>query len=163
MSDTLLHLAEQISGPRIPLANIDAVVSEHLGLARVPGNAQPNVLYRHIAMYLGKHVGGWSTTQIGRFYNGRDHSTVCYAIRRVGSLRRRDTAVDALIYRLTELCQQDTGGQPDPIVSVFRKASRDHLDNAVLEELADRIADRIVSRLQFGTSIPSCSLLEQHS
>jgi hypothetical protein len=28
-------------------------------------------------MYLAKQVGRWSTTIIGCFYNGRDHSTVC--------------------------------------------------------------------------------------
>jgi len=83
-------------------------VNKHLGPARVRGDAQPNVLYRQIAMYLGKHVGRWSTTQIGKFYNGRDHSTVCYAIRRVECLRRHDSSVDALIATLTELCRRDT-------------------------------------------------------
>src|ERR1700733_6788619 len=67
---------------QIGLAQIDAVVSARLGPARVPGNAQPAAFNRQVAMYLAKHVGGWSTTKIGRFYNGRDHSTVCYAIRR---------------------------------------------------------------------------------
>ena len=60
---------------RIPLAIIDHVVSARLGQTRVQGNAQPTVFNRQIAMYLAKHVGGWSTTRIGRFYNGRDHST----------------------------------------------------------------------------------------
>jgi len=38
-------------------------------------------------MYLVKAVGGWSVTRIGKFYNGRHHTTVCYAIRRVATLR----------------------------------------------------------------------------
>jgi hypothetical protein len=42
---------------------------------------------RQVAMYLAKEIGGWSTTQIGRYYNGRDHSTVCYALRRIEALR----------------------------------------------------------------------------
>jgi chromosomal replication initiation ATPase DnaA len=29
-----------------------------------------------ISMYLAKHVGGWSTHRIGRFYNGRHRSTI---------------------------------------------------------------------------------------
>jgi hypothetical protein len=58
MSDVALNLAGRIGRPRIPLSKIDAVVAEHLGPARVRGNARPNVLYRHIAMYLGKHVLG---------------------------------------------------------------------------------------------------------
>ena len=50
---------------RIPLATIDKVVAARLGQTRVNGNAQPAVFNRHIAMYLAKHVGGWSTTRIG--------------------------------------------------------------------------------------------------
>ena len=157
MSDVPLNLAEQIGRPRIPLSKIDAVVSEHLGPARVRGNAQPSVLYRQIAMYLGKHVGGWSTTRIGHFYHGRDHSTVCYAVRRIESLRRRDTAVDALLLKLSELCQRDTGEQPVPMTSVFNKILRDRLDDALIEELVERIADRIASRLQLIASTrPGC-------
>src|SRR5260370_8345041 len=72
---------------RIPLAIIDKVVSARLGQTRAQGNAQPAVFNRQIAMYLAKHVGGWSTTRIGRFYNGRDHSTVCHALKRVSALR----------------------------------------------------------------------------
>lgn len=57
---------------RISLDRIDATVSAKLGLTRVRGNAQPAAFNRQVAMYLAKHVGGWSTTAIGRFYNGRD-------------------------------------------------------------------------------------------
>jgi chromosomal replication initiation ATPase DnaA len=62
---------------RVPLSIIDATVSARLGTTRVSGNAQPAAFNRQVAMYLAKHVGGWSTTRIGKFYNGRDHSTVC--------------------------------------------------------------------------------------
>lgn len=60
-------------------------------------------MYRHIAMYLCKHVGRWITTRIGKFYNERDHSTVSYAIRRIESRRMRDPALDALLCTLTEI------------------------------------------------------------
>jgi chromosomal replication initiation ATPase DnaA len=65
---------------RISLATIDRIVAENLGPTRVRSKAQPEALFRQIAMYLAKNVGGWSTTRIGKFYNGRDHSTVCHAI-----------------------------------------------------------------------------------
>jgi chromosomal replication initiator protein len=84
------------------LAAIDAAVSARLGPTRIQGNAQPACFNRQIAMYLARHVGGWSTTIIGRFYNGRDHSTVCYGIQRIEALRENDPEVDAL---LTELKQ----------------------------------------------------------
>jgi hypothetical protein len=70
-------------------------------------------MYRHIAMYLCKHVGGWSTTRIGKFYNGRDHSTVVsYAIRRIEAQRLRDLALDTLLCALTEICNQIEVKQP---------------------------------------------------
>src|SRR3954447_1030480 len=68
---------------RTSLATIDAVVSARLGPTRIAGNEQPACFNRQIAMYLARYVGGLSTTQIGRFYNGRDHSTVCYGIQRI--------------------------------------------------------------------------------
>src|SRR5215471_6489030 len=85
------------SPQRISLEAIDAVVSARLGETRVRGNAQPAVLNRQVAMYLAKHVGGWSTTRIGKFYNGRDHSTVCYAIGRIRVLRETDPELDGLL------------------------------------------------------------------
>jgi chromosomal replication initiation ATPase DnaA len=84
----------RISG-RISLDLIDAVVSARLGITRVRSNTQPAVSNRQVAMYLAKYVGGWSTTAIGRFYNGRDHSTVCYSIKRVESKRRSPGYVSA--------------------------------------------------------------------
>jgi chromosomal replication initiator protein len=52
-------------------------------------------------MYLAKRVGRWSLSQIGRFYNGRHHTTVLHAIQKIESLRRTDEAVDALVDVLT--------------------------------------------------------------
>jgi hypothetical protein len=46
-------------------------------------------------------VGGWSTTRIGRFYNGRHHSTVLRAIAKVERLRQIDESIDALIEVVT--------------------------------------------------------------
>jgi hypothetical protein len=134
---------------RIPLTTIDQIVTENLGPARVSSRAQPETLFRQIAMYLAKHVGGWSTTRIGKFYNGRDHSTVCHAIARVQELRNADADVDALIRSLTLACQDEkapirvrstraTGPLKDAVV---RRIDAD------LDALADRIADRILLRL----------------
>jgi len=86
---------------RIPLSEIDSAVAARLGPGRVPGNAQPAAFSRQVGMYLASQVGGWSTTQIGKFYNGRDHSTVCYAVSRVRSLRETDPEVDGLLSLLT--------------------------------------------------------------
>src|ERR1022692_4040259 len=79
------------------LAEIDRVVSERLGRARVAGNAQPAAFNRQVAMYLAKRVGGWSLTKIGKFYNGRHHTTVRHAIRRIEALREVNPDVDGLL------------------------------------------------------------------
>src|SRR5690242_6931557 len=97
---------------RIPLSAIEAAVAARLGPGRVCGNAQPAVFSRQVAMYLAKHVGGWSTTRIGRFYNGRDHSTVCYALQRVAALREDDPEVDGLVTSLAGEIQTADPSEP---------------------------------------------------
>src|SRR3569833_1402404 len=87
---------------RLSLATIDAVVSARLGPTRVQGNAQPACFNRQVAMYLAKHVAGWSTTCIGRFYQGRDHSTVIHGIQRIEGLRDSAPEVDALVSELKD-------------------------------------------------------------
>lgn len=84
------------------LAEIDRVVSERLGRARVAGNAQPAAFNRQVAMYLAKRVGGWSLMKIGKFYNGRHHTTVRHAIRRIEALRAVSPDVDGLLTVLIE-------------------------------------------------------------
>jgi hypothetical protein len=74
---------------------------QKIGPGRVPGNAQGPCFSRHVSMYLAKRVGRWSLSQIGRFYNGRHHTTVLHAIEKIENLRRTDEAVDALIDVLT--------------------------------------------------------------
>ncbi len=64
-------------------------------------------------MYLGSRLGRWSTTVIGRFYNGRDHSTVCYGIQRIESLRESDPDVDALISDL----KRQLSGEDEPLIA----------------------------------------------
>jgi hypothetical protein len=100
---------------RVALADIDSVVSARLGPARVTGNAQPAAFNRQVAMYLAKHVGGWSTVKIGKFYNGRDHSTVCHSISRIEGLREEASEVDGLI---TLLAREIQGSVPNAPVSI---------------------------------------------
>jgi hypothetical protein len=134
---------------RIPLAIIDQVVSARLGQTRVEGNAQPAAFNRQIAMYLAKHVGGWSTTRIGRFYNGRDHSTVCYAVKRVAALREDDPEVDGLVSSLEgeiKTAEPKENGRMDTENQTLTDAKDLRLNEAFLDALADRLAMRIFDR-----------------
>src|SRR5215471_16646886 len=134
---------------RIPLREIEAAVAARLGPGRVSGNAQPAAFSRQVAMYLASQAGGWSTTQIGKFYNGRDHSTVCYAIGRIRALRETDPDVDGLLTVLTnELrdrapSKRKPTNQPDT-VSPSRQVDP-LVDEGVLDALAERIANKVLS------------------
>jgi Bacterial dnaA protein helix-turn-helix len=135
---------------RIALARIDALVCARLGKARVRGNAQPAAFNRQVAMYLAHRVGGWSTTRIGRFYNGRDHSTVCHAIKRIQALRDSNAEVEDLLSSLIQELTSDQGPEVD-LPSATPKASlsraRDMIwTNEMLDDLAERIASRLRSR-----------------
>jgi hypothetical protein len=146
---------------RIPLAGIDAAVAARLGPGRVAGNAQPAVFSRQVAMYLAKIVGGWSTPQIGRFYNGRDHSTVCYAIRRVEVLRETNPDVDGLLSVLTgEVAALATDCHERKVhrIPVPKMQDADSSFAAErLEALAEQIANRVLSKLSTlaGTERPA--------
>lgn len=135
---------------RISLARIDEVVSAHLGPTRVPGNAQPAAFNRHIAMYLAKQVSGWSTTVIGRFYNGRDHSTVVYALQRVEALRESSPEVDCLLSHLrAQLLSEESMLEDAEAMLPRNRHMSMRLIRAVAarEELLNAIADRVAKRL----------------
>src|SRR3954467_7143238 len=97
---------------RPSLEQIESTVSSQLGPGRVTGNEQGPCLSRQISMYLAKHVGGWSMVKIGRFYNGRHHTTVLHAIRKVEQLRVADDSVDALIEVLVATLRSEPGRSP---------------------------------------------------
>ena len=143
--------------PRAPLTTIDETVSARLGTTRVRGNGQPAVFNRQVAMYLAKHVGGWSTTRIGKFYNGRHHSTVCYAMKRIEALRETDPAIDALLANLADQIRSAPIRPPSLQKTVARKPRlgrfADPFDDDFLDTLADRIVERLCGRrLQLPTS-----------
>src|ERR1700761_1127000 len=96
------HISQHPTGIwRLSLEQIEATVADHLGPGRVPGNQQGPCFSRQISMYLAKHVGGWSTARIGRFYNGRHPTTVLHAIAKVERLRELDESIDALVEVMT--------------------------------------------------------------
>ncbi len=137
------------SWKRVPLARIDAIVASHLGETRVPGNAHPAALNRQIAMYLAKQVGGWSHTAIGRFYNGRDHSTVYYAVQRVEALRENSPDLDALLCDLkraiSEAASESSLWRQSPD---WQRNSRKVVALAKNEAMLEALAERVASKLR---------------
>jgi hypothetical protein len=129
------------------MSAINAAVAAKLGPGRVAGNAQPAVFSRQVAMYLAKEVGRWSTTLIGRFYNGRDHSTVCYAVQRIEVLREMDPDVDGLVTVLTEEIKTLQPSERECKVGLVARAKNQDADSLFGEELLDSLAERIASRV----------------
>ena len=122
---------------RVSLAHIEQVVSAHLGPGRVRGNAAAPCFSRQVSMYLAKHVGRWSLSPIGKFYNGRHHTTVLHAIDRIEKLRKSDESVDALMEVLTD---ELAGGPPEPVTRI-PELTRSALIEAVATRVMDRLAE----------------------
>jgi hypothetical protein len=140
--EPLMHAIDQKRGIwRLPLEQIEATVADHLGPGRVPGNRSGPCFSRQISMYLAKHVGGWSTTRIGRFYNGRHHSTVLHAIAKVERLRQTDESIDALIEVIT--------GAVSPAVKGYEISFRTKERAVLIEAIAAQVLDRV---LELGRS-----------
>jgi hypothetical protein len=144
--EALMRTTNQRAGIwRLSLEQMEATVADHLGPGRVPGNRPGPCFRRQISMYLAKHVGGWSTTRIGRFYNGHHHSTVLYAIAKVERLRGTDESIDALIEVLTSAISPNVG-----LRAVERFQSGD--SSVLIEAIAARVIERV---LQLHPSILS--------
>ena len=121
---------------RISLEQIESTVSSQLGPGRVTGNEQGPCFSRQISMYLAKHIAGWSMVKIGRFYNGRHHTTVLHAIGKVQRLRCEDESIDALIEVLTVALREDVN---------LNAAQRNAFTCGA--ELIDKVATRVLDRL----------------
>ncbi len=131
-----MHAVSRTMIWRVSLARIEQVVSNHLGPGRVAGNAAGPCFSRQVSMYLAKHVGHWSLSQIGKFYNGRHHTTVLHAIEKIESLRKIDESIDALIEVLTD---ELAAGAHDSIPRL-----PEFTRSAIVETIAARVMERLV-------------------
>ena len=95
-------------------------------------------------MYLAKRVGRWSLSQIGRFYNGRHHTTVLHAIEKIEALRRADDAVDALLDVLTASLSPES--KPEAPTQQPRTSLSPASRSLLIEAVASRVLDRLAER-----------------
>ena len=85
---------------------IQRIVSEHYQV-RVPdlkskNRSQSVALPRQIAMYLSRELSRASTTEIGRRFGGKDHSTVIHSTNKIRELMRKDPEFAATVQLLRE-------------------------------------------------------------
>jgi hypothetical protein len=127
---------------RLSLEQIEATVADHLGNGRVPGNQAGPCLSRQVSMYLAKNLGGWSTTRIGRFYNGRHHTTVLHSIEKIERLRQTDESLDALIEVLTvALSPQMEGRFTERFEPGWTSALVEAVTNLVLKQIRRKTSE----------------------
>jgi hypothetical protein len=138
---------------RVSLARIEQVVASYLGPGRVPGNAAGPCFSRQLSMYLAKHVGHWSFSQIGKFYNGRHHTTVLHAIEKIEALRNTDETVDALLDVLTAALspQSNAEARTQPASTPVPQAARSLLIDAIASRVMDRLAELQLDCTENGT------------
>ena len=137
---------------RITLAHIDSVVSARLGPTRGLGKSQPACFNRQIAMYLASHVGRWSTTVIGRFYGGRDHSTVVHSIQRIEALQESDPEIEAL---LSDLKSKIVGGcdqATNMVVAISKRSPKPVPSEPEMQLLAERVAFHVCELIRHELS-----------
>jgi chromosomal replication initiation ATPase DnaA len=148
-----MHTVEQRNGIwRLSLEQIEATVADHLGNGRVSGNQATACLSRQVSMYLAKNVGGWSTTKIGRFYNGRHHTTVLHAIEKIERLRQTDESLDALIEVITAELSPGTEG------SFTERHCAERVVKVAIEQIEATVADHLGNgRVRGNQSAPCLS------
>ena len=96
----------ELPGRKITAADIKRAVAAHFNtsvLELISDRRNTNVMLpRQIAMHLTKEMTPLSTPQIGRYFGGRDHTTVLYAFNKIEGLLRTDEDLAATIATIRE-------------------------------------------------------------
>lgn len=94
---------------RTTMREIQTVTADHYGIKRSDllsrRRVQKIVRPRQVAMYICKLVTTKSLPEIARAFDGRDHTTVMYAVRKIEELRKEDAEIDADIALLLRRLQ----------------------------------------------------------
>jgi chromosomal replication initiator protein len=64
---------------------------------KAKNNSRPIAVPRQIAMYICKELTHQSLPQIGRDFGGKHHTTVLHSIRKIDSLRKKDSEISAAV------------------------------------------------------------------
>jgi chromosomal replication initiator protein len=87
--------------PNLSMDYIIRVVSEYFGLTpndlKGKKRSQNIVFARQIAMYIGREMTEYSTTEIGQDFGGKDHTTVMYSIDKIKEKLLIDPTLDSTI------------------------------------------------------------------
>jgi len=88
----------------LSMESIIKVVAEYFGLKSYDltgkKKSQNIVFARQLAMYVGRKMTDYSTTEIGQDFGGRDHTTVMYSIKKIEGNLLTDPAIESTIENL---------------------------------------------------------------
>lgn len=70
------------------------------------GRQQNLVLARQVAMYLCRELLGYSYPVIGRFFGGKDHTTVIHSVKKIKLLQDNNRVMHTMVKELIQKCQQ---------------------------------------------------------
>ncbi len=91
----------------ITIREIAVLSARYFGLKvsdlKSPQRRQALVAGRCVAMYLARHLTSRSLGEIGKFFGGRDHTTVLYGCRRTERLLRRDRSLRQAVAELKRM------------------------------------------------------------
>jgi len=97
------YLAER-SGPEPSLRDIAAATARHFSIRlahlRSASRRHVVVVARDVAMYLARNLTEKSFDQIGRYFNGRDHSTVSHGCWKTAELLKSDAGLRSAVEQL---------------------------------------------------------------
>ncbi|MDA7979209.1 MAG: DnaA/Hda family protein [Pirellulales bacterium] len=91
----------------IPL--IAKTTARHFGVTlsdlRGPSRRKSTALARSVAMYLARTLAAKNLTEIGRWFNGRDHTTVLHSCRKIESEKNHEHAIAEAVGQLSEILE----------------------------------------------------------
>jgi chromosomal replication initiator protein len=103
------YLAERNTSQQPELRKIAAVTARYFSLKigdlRGPARRRPVVTARDIAMYLARLLTHSSLQHIGRYFGGRDHTTVLHGCRKTEALVKSDPSAQKAVIHLKKKLQ----------------------------------------------------------
>jgi chromosomal replication initiator protein len=97
----LKDIFNDIRPSNLSMDNIIRVTSEYFGLTpndlKGKKRSQNIVFARQLAMYIGREMTEFSTTEMGQDFGGKDHTTVMYSIEKIRNKLLTDPTLEATI------------------------------------------------------------------
>ena len=110
LHDAHLYLEEHAAAQAPGVGEIATAAARFFSLRlselRSPSRRQAVVKARGVAIFLARRLTGQSLEEIGRYFGGRDHTTILHGYRKTAELQQTDPAIQQAIVQLEEQFQK---------------------------------------------------------